>query len=267
MIGFPFAKRQLDGIRWPRSGRDLLVNAASALTIALVATVSGPFGTFCDLDLGGRLVYWLASFAAGWAITVGLITLLLPRLAAWGLPPPLAGALCGAVGALPLSAVVLALERGYRPDLADINLALLYLYVAAIAVPMGAGMVATMWHSVLTVAPSPPAPANTVAPTFLKRLPPRLGTELLALAMEDHYVRIHTAQGSDLLLMRFVDALSELGAADGLRVHRSYWVARRAVAAAERTGRRLTLTLTNGLQVPVSRTYAPSLERQRWILP
>ena len=64
-----------------------------------------------------------------------------------------------------------------------------------------------------------------------------------------------TTAGSTLVLMRFVDAVAELDGAGGLRVHRSYWVARRHVEGAARQDGRTTLRLTGGHEVPVSRTY------------
>ena len=69
---------------------------------------------------------------------------------------------------------------------------------------------------------------------LLRRVPPALGRDLLALEMEDHYLRIHTALGSDLILLRLRDALAELGPSRGRQVHRSWWVAEGAVASAER---------------------------------
>jgi DNA-binding LytR/AlgR family response regulator len=75
----------------------------------------------------------------------------------------------------------------------------------------------------------------------------------LALASEDHYLRVYTARGDTLVHHRF-DALAELGDA-GVRVHRSWWVARAAVTGSEREGERIVLLLSNGLRVPVSRTY------------
>ena len=65
---------------------------------------------------------------------------------------------------------------------------------------------------------------------FLDRMPPRVGRELLALQMEDHYVRAHTEHGSALILMSLKEAIAELGDAEGMQVHRSWWVARGAVA-------------------------------------
>ena len=70
--------------------------------------------------------------------------------------------------------------------------------------------------------------------------------------MQDHYVEVHTAAGSELLLLRFRDALREVEGVDGLQVHRSHWVARNAVARVERRrgGGRVALRLVNGSKVP-----------------
>jgi DNA-binding LytR/AlgR family response regulator len=83
--------------------------------------------------------------------------------------------------------------------------------------------------------------------------------------MEDHYVRAHTGAGSTLLLMRLRDAVAELDAVDGRQVHRSWWVARNAVARAEPAGRGWKLTLRNGLVVPVPRERAGELRSAGWL--
>jgi DNA-binding LytR/AlgR family response regulator len=57
--------------------------------------------------------------------------------------------------------------------------------------------------------------------------------------------------------MRFADAMAELDGLPGLQVHRSWWVARAAVAGAAKSGRRAELALTNGLSVPISRAAMP----------
>ena len=47
------------------------------------------------------------------------------------------------------------------------------------------------------------APAGAPGPRFLDRLPMKLrGAELYAVEAEDHYLRLHTARGQDLILMR-----------------------------------------------------------------
>ncbi|WP_247878916.1 LytTR family DNA-binding domain-containing protein [Azospirillum brasilense] len=125
-----------------------------------------------------------------------------------------------------------------------------------------------------TPPPSPPAPddapafppAERAEPAFLARLPARLGRDLLALEMEDHYVRAHTAEGSDLILMRLRDAIAELAGLDGMQVHRSHWVAAAAVAGVERKpDGKLVLVLRDGRRVPVSRSHAAAVREAGWV--
>ncbi|PZN92887.1 MAG: hypothetical protein DCF31_14615 [Alphaproteobacteria bacterium] len=111
-------------------------------------------------------------------------------------------------------------------------------------------------------------PASAVLPAGLaERLPPRLGTgRLIALEAEDHYLRIHTDLGSDIILMRMVDAVALLDLVPGARVHRSWWVARSAVEGSSSLDGRTTLRLATGLVVPVSRSMRPSLAAAGWFL-
>jgi DNA-binding LytR/AlgR family response regulator len=102
-------------------------------------------------------------------------------------------------------------------------------------------------------------------PRFLERLPLKLkGAEIYAVQAEDHYLRLHTSRGSDLILMRLADAVAELEGLEGARTHRSWWVARDAIVAVERGDGRATLKLKNGIEAPVSRTHARLLRQARW---
>jgi DNA-binding LytR/AlgR family response regulator len=83
--------------------------------------------------------------------------------------------------------------------------------------------------------------------------------------MEDHYVRLHTQQGSVLVLMSLGQALEELGGLDGLQVHRSWWVARHAVESVVEEGRNLRLMLKGGIEAPVSRANVARLRAAGWI--
>jgi LytTr DNA-binding domain len=95
---------------------------------------------------------------------------------------------------------------------------------------------------------------DTGPPAFLARIKPELGSTVLALAAEQHYLRVYTTLGSDLILYRFADAVRELGGR-GVQVHRSYWVAKDAGASTEIDATKAQIVLKNGLKVPVSRTY------------
>lgn len=101
-------------------------------------------------------------------------------------------------------------------------------------------------------------------PRLFDRLPAGFG-EILALQAEDHYVRVHARTGSALILIRLADAIAELDGLEGLQVHRSWWVAKGAVAEAKPEGRRMSLMLTNGAEAPVTRENVALLKEKGWV--
>ena len=110
------------------------------------------------------------------------------------------------------------------------------------------------------------AAADAPPPRFLDRLPARLwGAEIYAVEAEDHYLRLHTSKGSDLILLRLSDAMAELEGVEGAQTHRSWWVARVGVADIRRSDGRATLLLKDGAEAPVSRTYAKALRALGWL--
>lgn len=97
-------------------------------------------------------------------------------------------------------------------------------------------------------------------PPILSRLPMEKRGALVAISVEDHYVRIRTDKSEEMILMRLADAIKEVGQTAGLQVHRSHWVATAAVTSAKRTGDRAILTMSHGDDIPVSRTYIPAIK-------
>jgi hypothetical protein len=113
--------------------------------------------------------------------------------------------------------------------------------------------------------PGSPAPWNVPSP-FLDRLPPRLrGSDLWAVQAEDHYLRVHTSKGQDLILMRLSDAMAELKPIEGAQTHRSWWVARAAISDVAKGDGRGEIRLPDGVMAPVSRTHAKALRERGWI--
>jgi len=90
---------------------------------------------------------------------------------------------------------------------------------------------------------------------LLRQLPAGLGTDIVALQAEDHYVRVYTVLGSALVRYRFKDAIDELAGLGGRRVHRSFWVRDRYAERTRATGDLLEIVMSTGLRVPVSRAY------------
>ncbi len=110
--------------------------------------------------------------------------------------------------------------------------------------------------------PSPAVAAVEARPRFLDRLPEELGHDLIYIRTVDHYLEVHTTAGSGRVLVRFADAVAELGDL-GMQVHRCYWIAHRTLLeeAAELVskGNRTVLRLAGDREVPVSRTYLPKV--------
>ena len=78
---------------------------------------------------------------------------------------------------------------------------------------------------------------------------------MISLHAEDHYVRVETVNGSELILMRLADAIQLAQPIKGVQVHRSHWVALDQVTGYDKTDGTWTVILTNGRCVPVSRGY------------
>jgi len=118
----------------------------------------------------------------------------------------------------------------------------------------------------MPVAASVPLPdtRRTARPTLMERVRPERRGALLALKADGHYLQVYTDAGSDLILYRLSDALFELGADDGAQVHRSWWVAQRALAPERHRER---LVLVNGVEVPVSRSFRIVARQHGWLSP
>ena len=110
---------------------------------------------------------------------------------------------------------------------------------------------------------APPLPEAEAA--FRRRLSARRRmARLIAVEAHDHYLKVHTDAGAELITLRFADALNELSRAHGWRVHRSWWVAADAVEGVRWRKGVGELHLLGGLTAPVSRTHAPALKEAGW---
>jgi hypothetical protein len=100
-----------------------------------------------------------------------------------------------------------------------------------------------------------PAESSAARPAFAAKLRRVPVDEILAVEAADHFIRVYGRGASEMIYCQFGDALEELAHLDGLRVHRSWWVARTAIAGAARTKGRSSLQLVNGTRVPVGRRF------------
>lgn len=107
--------------------------------------------------------------------------------------------------------------------------------------------------------PMPTTQSSTIEPGgLLARAGAPSPGALVAIRSEDHYCRVQLSDGrAPLIHYRFRDALQEISRCDGVQVHRSHWVANTAVVRAVRIGRRWSLFLVDGTEVPVSARFVP----------
>lgn len=104
---------------------------------------------------------------------------------------------------------------------------------------------------------------NTIKPStktksqssFYKRLPKKLGTDIISLNAQDHYVEVTTPKGKELVLIRLSDAIAELEDIEGEQIHRSWWISKKHLADTKRKNGRLYLVLSNQNEIAVSRSY------------
>jgi hypothetical protein len=78
---------------------------------------------------------------------------------------------------------------------------------------------------------------------------------LMAIKAEQHYIRIWSDQGNDLVRYRFSDLEDTLRNCQGAQVHRSWWVNPDFVHSHRQNGRKLELIINDDLTVPVSLSY------------
>ena len=265
-----------------RLARQIIVDVAVLIAIGAVLGLLAPLGTGF-MSFPGRMAYWVTMALAGYLFyrPIGAIILRLgPKL---DLPDWFLWCAAVAIATVPMAILVWFVNHGFRPfPPPSLDIALIH-YLAVLVV----GAVVTLAFNLLPVTraardmaapallgeqglepqaePQPVADAPTEQPPFLARLPAHLGSDLIALEMEDHYVRAHTALGSELILLRMRDAVAELDGVEGAQVHRSWWVARDAVEDVKREERNVRLVLLGGLEAPVSRARVAELKDAGWL--
>lgn len=242
--------------------RGLLRGLGVALAAGVVLALTGAFGTN-ETSLLFRLGYWLPIMLLG-AAWGHLCSRLVERRIDMDRRPWLTVAALTLVISGPLVIMVWAVTGWFFDDDRSVVLARLPAFLGPVLLVTGTlsalnvflGRTPVQTHAALAGA----KPAR-----FLDRLPLKLkGAAIRAVQSEDHYLRIHTERGSDLILMRLSDALTELEGLEGAQTHRSWWVARDAVRGVSRGDGRATLTLEGGLEAPVSRRYAKALREAGW---
>ena len=218
-----------------------------------------PYGATDNLPFWGRLLYWTGLIFLG-AYT-GEFTELALKRAFPRLPYLLVLLIIALAATVVVTAAIFAVESVINKRSIPLRfLPTLFgpVFVISAAMTGFGALMQRAWK------PDDPAAAKIdgpqVAAAFLERLPIKYrGALLYAVSSEDHYLRVHTDKGEELILMRLADAIRELSGAEGLQTHRSWWVAKRGVADTNRIGGKLQLILKSGAEVPVSRSFTKAV--------
>ncbi|MEO1648371.1 MAG: LytTR family DNA-binding domain-containing protein [Pseudomonadota bacterium] len=264
---------------WRKTLSDLGIMTVIGVFLAII----GPFGSINE-PLPVRLMGWLVFAYLGYAIYAPMgffvnrtsSALDLPRLPLWFFACLVASA--------PMTVLVYLVQSLPRwpviPSLEESLTSYFYVFVIGGGITLlfnviGAGSfarkdarpaVTDLGTTELDQEPtSAPLHSSRTQNALLDALPAELGSDVIALEMEDHYVRVHTALGSELVLMRLRDAMAHLSGSEGRQVHRSWWVARGAVEDIRREGRNVRLVLARGIEAPVSRAQVSELKEAGWI--
>lgn len=236
--------------------RPHVVQILWVLGIGSFLTIIAPFGATRGMSLVWSWIYWTGFVAYGAICAQFTIPLLVKHLGHW--PRPVLYLIISLVITLLVSIGIFAVSALMGQPIPLTVFPQLYGYVWVISAAITTVMVL---RDGKTAANADEVPGSK----FNKRIPARIaGGILYAVSAEDHYLRIRTSRGDDLILMRLGDALEELDGLDGMRTHRSWWVAREAVQQVHRDKNKILLELRDGTMAPVSRTYAPSLRQAGW---
>ena len=249
---------------------------ATFVTIVLIFAITGPYGTFARLMPGARLGYWLALHAMAWSIAIFFSIAAEILLRKWTTSMFVRMMTGSIIAALPIGFgiglvdlaffdTVPTLAGSLRQALASVPLCLLFCFLTYL----------TMHQQIATAAEESrdgkPAAASiktseirdlpSQAP-ILSRLKPENRGALIRLAVRDHYTEVITSRGRELVLLRFGDALMEIGDTEGMRLHRSHWIATDHVAGLRRDNGKLLVVARDGIEMPVSRPYADAVRHR-----
>ncbi len=232
-----------------------------ALTIVAgtLLAILGPFGSYMNGSAMRLLAYWIGAMLLGLVLygsayrLAGIWTA--PGSRRWWLGLILTTLIASVPEALATRAAAFQLW----PELVRVHLPLPLWFAQTATI----GLIATMGIGFVL---RRPASASIDAPTPSPSIEPvvtPLGGDVLALQMEDHYVRVHRPAGTELILMPLGRAIEAMQVS-GLRTHRSWWVASHAVEAVEGNARSMRLRLSNGVVAPVARSAVIHLKAAGW---
>ncbi|NNU16702.1 LytTR family transcriptional regulator [Parvularcula sp. ZS-1/3] len=241
--------------------REFLLQGLFALIVAIALGHAGPYGTYESMDLLPRIGFWVGVILLPWGLWQLLfrsVRSVVPGTVPW---PLLMAALMvpfALIGsALTHGATLIALGAPLSefPESWPKNVLLWVGFAYGVMLPLlaiGSALAKGLREE----------GGHQVASFLLHKLPPELRqAQLIALKAEDHYLRVFTSSGEDLIHMSLADALRALEGYPGVQTHRSWWVSLSDPAEIEPAANWETIAAANGLEIPVSRRRKADVRR------
>ena len=227
---------------------------ASYFLIVAICIIVGPFSTYQNLSLFGRIPYWAGIIGFCYAIALGV--LYVGKRLGWRKDPPTL--LSHFAHSLIIAVFIAGFVYGVNLMVwGDIEALPNFLSYLGLTIPISIIISLVVYFLIPKHNPTPPL--KDIA--FLKRLPVHLGQDLYSLTVSDHYVEAVTAKGSHMLLMRFSDALNEVKDIEGVQLHRSHWISLDSVKKVDKRDGKLTIILKNDVKYPVSRSRMQAVKQ------
>ena len=234
-----------------------------ALAAGVLLAALGPFGNYLNGGLPERIGYWCAVSLLGLVLYGCAFRVVAARVPvdSRGWWPAIIGTTL--VVSLPQAMVTRLWAFQLWPELGRLDLPVALWFVQTTVIGLAAMIGVAIMHRRAARATRGTLGSSEQQQPFAAAQA-LFGRDVLALQMEDHYVRIHRATGSELVLVPLGRAIERVEA-EGLRTHRSWWVAAHAVVRVEGDARSMRLCLTNGVIAPVARSAVAQLRAAGWI--
>lgn len=254
----------------------------AALSLTLLFAAIEPAAS-SGLALPGRLVFWAVHVSLG-LLGIYAASLVIRQAAFSRWPPWLAVLVTGVLGTVLVAPLYLAAElivplpASEEPDdwldffaargpgqalVAEIVEVLPVFLLAWVVINLPALVGGTGRDSGNANDPEPPeggpsSPAgderarNGEQQAFVARLPDSIGTGIVAVSSDLHYLHVHTTAGRAMIIGNLRDVALAFNE-EGMLVHKSHWVAHDQVVRYVASGREAHCLMTNGRKIPVSR--------------